>query len=63
MLALFESFILLPSGEGARRADEGLYAKRFGASVLNSVPHPALRATFPQRGKGEEKDGALPCFS
>ena len=54
---------LLPSGEGAPRADEGQGASLGAARALvaSPSPHPALRATFPQRGKGENKNGASLC--
>ncbi len=46
---------LLPLGEGARRADEGIAAVASGAIVPlpnRQSPHPALkRATFSQREK------------
>jgi hypothetical protein len=47
---------LPPSGEGARRADEGLatYSK-FKCLYSLQDPHPALRATFSRREKGEVK--------
>ncbi len=48
-------FIFLPpEGEGARRADGGCLNTR-GLSGKDrmrcTIPHPALRATFPLRGK------------
>ena len=54
-----KNIALLPSGEGARRADEGQGAS-LGATVawLTPSPHPALRATFPQGGKGEFREKA-----
>jgi hypothetical protein len=45
--------ILLPLGEGARRADEGLTARSNSNILLGVRPSSGLSATFPQRGKGE----------
>ena len=63
MMTMREMITLLPSGEGARRADEGLSADSKDSQMSSlKDPHPALRATFPQRGKGEMRNGAFPCF-
>ena len=47
------AFTLPPSGEGARRADEGLRAGKKAGKRKQQGPHPSLRATFPRRGKEE----------
>ncbi|MEJ1095461.1 MULTISPECIES: amidohydrolase family protein [unclassified Pseudoxanthomonas] len=52
-----EPQILPPSGEGARRADEGMAVTRQPSSLPAdiSLPHPSLRATFSRREKGRAR--------
>jgi hypothetical protein len=44
---------LLPPGEGARRADEGMGMTGHSTPIRSGFffPHPALRATFSRREK------------
>ncbi len=54
--------VLPPEGEGARRADGGCSIQRDPSNeerMYCNIPHPALRATFPLRGKDLKRD----CFA